>query len=208
MFSRYNESESKPWWFPRHPGVAALDIIGIVTSIWWLTQSNHWTTDVYFLTLIALYGVSCLYHFVWYRDWLAKLDHIMIFYIIAITALPYWGHILPWDWYPGGLLVIGIVCVLGTVVKLVSFLPRYVSAIAYLGAAAPMVIYFILSYEEIPTEQYTQWLIGIVLYGTQLGVYTAKWPDPYTEQFGYREIQHIILLCATNLHSFVVISLA
>ncbi|MCU0678394.1 MAG: hemolysin III family protein [Candidatus Pacebacteria bacterium] len=205
---RYDESSTKPWWYPRHPGVVVLDVLGVAMSTWWLSQSSHWTTDVYLVTFVLLYGVSGLYHHYYDRSWLAKLDHIMIFYIIAITALPYWGHIIPWDWYPGGLLLIVIICLLGTVVKLVSFLPRVVSALAYLAAAAPMVLYFIFSYNEIPTLQYWLWLVGIALYSLQLAVYTRMRPDPYPGQCGYREIQHIVLLAATNLHSSIALSLA
>lgn len=204
---RYNEDPTKPWWYPRHPGVVILDIFGVLTSLWWLAQSQHWTTDIYLVTFVLLYGVSALYHHYYDRSWLAKLDHIMIFYIIAITALPYWGHIIPWNWYPGGPLLIMFVCLLGTMVKLVSFLPRVVSAIAYLAAAAPMVLYFIASFDEIPALQYWLWLFGLVLYATQLAVYTLMRPDPYPGQFGFREIQHIFLLCATNLHSWIVLSL-
>lgn len=207
MFGRYDESSTKPWWYPRHPGVVILDVIGVLTSLWWLVQSQHWTTDVYYFTLVALYTVSGLYHHLVDQSWLCKLDHVMIFYIIAITGLPYWGHIMPWDWYPGGLLLIFIVCLLGTAVKLVNVLHRVVSAIAYLAAAAPMVIDFIVSYDEIPALQYWLWLFGIVLYAIQLAVYTRMRPDPYPSQFGYREIQHIVLLAATNLHSFVALSL-
>jgi hemolysin III len=204
---KHDESDSKRRLYPRHPGVVILDVIGVVTSLWWLTQSQHWTTDVYLATFVLLYGVSGLYHHYYDRSWLAKLDHIMIFWIVAITALPYWDHIIPWDWYPGGLLLIFIICILGTVVKLVSFLPRVVSAIAYLAAAAPMVIDFIVSYDEIPALQYWLWLFGIVLYTIQLAVYTRMRPDPYPSQFGYREIQHIVLLAATNLHSWIALSL-
>lgn len=205
---RYDESATKRWWQPRHFGVVAVDSIGVLTSLWWLLYSPHWTTDVYLFTLVALYAVSGAYHHVRYRDWLGRLDHMMIFYIIAITALPYWGHILPWDRYWGGPLLILFICIVGTVIKLVSFLPRFLSAGAYLAAAVPMVSYFILSYDLIPAAQYTWWLVGIALYALQLGVYTLQQPDPYTELFGYREIQHLVLLCATNIHCYVAISLA
>ncbi len=203
----YNESLTKSWWYPRHPGVVILDIIGALSAIYWLTESQHWTTDVYLMTLLLLYGVSGLYHHLVDRFWLRKLDHVMIFYIIAITGLPYWGHIIPWNWYPGGLLLIFIVSLLGTAVKMVSVLPRVVSAAAYLMAAAPMVIDFIVSYQQIPGLQYWTWLFGIVLYALQLMVYTRMQPDPYPAQFGYREIQHVVLLLATNLHCWVAISL-
>jgi channel protein (hemolysin III family) len=204
----YNESPTKPWWYPRHPGVTILDSIGCLTTIYWLHKSNHWTTDGYLLTLLALYIVSGLYHHVIDRVWLRKLDHAMIFYIIAITALPYWGHILPFTWYDGGPLLIIVICVLGSIIKLLSFLPRHISGLAYILAAAPMVSYFIVYRDYIPQPQQSMWLFGIVLYALQLSAYTFGKPDLYPEKFGYREVQHIVLLCATNLHSWIAISLA
>ncbi len=203
----YNESAGKPWWQPRHPGVVILDTIGVLTSLWWLVASHHWTTDIYLTTIIMLYGVSALYHHAQYSDSLAKLDHIMIFYVIAITALPYWGHITPFDQYWIGPSIVGAICVIGTIVKIVSFLPRFVSAAAYILAAVPMVSYFIFNFEEIPSPFGLLWLGGVCLYGAQLAVYTLKKPDPFSDQFGYREIQHVVLLSATNLHSFIVVSL-
>ncbi len=204
---RHNETKTKPWWYPRHPGVTLLDCAGIVTTFFWLTQSQHWTTDVYLLTLVALYSVSGIYHHVQYRAWLGKLDHIMIFYVIAITALPYWGHIMPWKWYEGGLGLIVCICLLGTIVKTVSFLPRFVSGATYLLASAPMVSYFVIYFGQIGTPYGWWWMIGLLFYGAQLIVYTVTEPNPYPKQFGFREIQHTLLLCATNIHCWVAISL-
>lgn len=207
LFAPYDESITKAWWYPRHPGVTWLDFVGIWSSFTWLIASPHWTISIYSCVLITLYSVSALYHHVQYREWLGKLDHIMIFYVIAITALPYWGMILPFSWYTGGPLIIVAICLIGTIVKIVSFLPRFVSGLAYIAASVPMVSYFIIYQDLIPNPQRILWLMGIILYGLQLGVYTLQRPDPYTERFGYREIQHLILLCATNLHSWVATSL-
>jgi hemolysin III len=160
------------------------------------------------MTVVALYSVSALYHHTVYRDWLGKLDHIMIFYVISITALPYWGYIIPFPWYPGGLLAIIVICVVGTVVKTVSFLPRFVSGAAYLAAAVPMVSYFIVHYSHIPTPYGALWMIGLFFHGGLLVVYTLKTPDPFPALFGFREVQHVLLVCATNLHSYVAITVA
>jgi hemolysin III len=203
----YDESSTKPRWYPRHPGVVILDTIGVIMSVYWLTVSVHWTTDIYIFTLAMLYIVSGLYHYVQDRTWLGKLDHIMIFYVIAVTALPYWGHIIPLAWYPGGPLVIIMVCIMGTVVKTLKDLPRFISGFVYVLASLPMVIYFIINFEHITPPYGSLWMIGIVLYSIQLGVYTLKKPNPFNELFGYREIQHIVLLMATNLHTIIAINL-
>lgn len=205
----YDESADKAWWYPRHPGVVICDILGLLTSLYWLIESAHWTTDIYLMTLVILYLVSGLcHHMRAHHTWLRRLDHVMIFYIIAITALPYWGHILPFSWYAGGPLLIVTICLIGTIVKTNSFLPRYISGALYVVASVPMVGYFIINYELIEAPFGALWLIGIVLYALQLGVYTFKKPNPFNEYFGYREIQHMILLVATNLHAMIAVTLA
>lgn len=202
---KYNETSNKVWWYSRHPGVVICDIIGVLTSLSWLVLSTHWTTDVYLATLVMLYTVSGLYHRTQDREWLGKLDHIMIFHVVAITALPYWGYVIPMSWYPGGILLIVTVCILGTVVKTVKVLPRFISGLLYILASLPMVIYFIVYFEYIQAPFGTLWLVGILLYTVQLGVYTLKRPDPLHEILGYREIQHVILLMATNVHALVAV---
>ena len=206
MFT-HNESTTKSWLISRHPGVVLLDSVGILSSVYWLMQSRHWTTDIYLLTVLLLYGVSALYHHAVYRTWLGKLDHTMIFYVIAITALPYWGYYMPWDWYWGGIITIIAICLVGTVVKTVSFLPRVVSGVTYLAAAVPMMTYFMLNIELVPFPYGAIWIFGLVMYASMLLVYTKQTPDPLPAYWGFREVQHTKLLIATNLHSFVAVSL-
>ncbi len=207
VFLRYDESSTKPWWYPRHSGVVVLDTVSVTSALWWLGTSTHWTTTIYTITILLLYGVSLVYHFVSYRDWLGKLDHIMIFYVIAITGLPYWGHIMPTTPFWHGIAFVVGICVAGTITKTLHFLPRYLSAVVYLLAAVPMVSYLLINFDRLPTITATLWLVGVGIYGIQLAVYTLKWPDPRPNQFGFRELQHLLLLGATNLHSYIAHSL-
>src|SRR4029450_2015692 len=58
-----------------------------------------WATlavGIYAISLSALFGVSALYHRVnWVRPpvrrWMRRLDHSMIFLLIAGTTTPFWG---------------------------------------------------------------------------------------------------------------------
>jgi channel protein (hemolysin III family) len=204
---KHNESPAKPWWYPRHPGVVALDITGVMSTLYWIMQSQHSTSTVYLVIVGLLYTVSAIYHHARERIWLGKLDHIMIFYVIAFTALPYWGYVMPFSWHPLGLILILGICVVGTIIKLLSFLPRWVSGLVYIGASTPMVTYFVWFIDSVPSPYQMLWLSGVLLYGLQLIIYTGQYCDWRPAQWGYREQQHVVLLSATNLHSFIAVNI-
>ncbi len=203
----YDESDAKATLRPRHPIVCFLDIIGIVVALFFLSQSTHIAVQSYLLSIVLLYFFSTLHHWTLYNDWSRRLDHIMIFVVIAMTAMPYWGGFPALKWTPAGPILIAVIIIFGVIAKLISYFPKVFSAVLYTAASLPMVSYFIWNWSNVPEPFNILWICGIGLYFFQMLIYTFSWFDFKKELFGFREVQHIILLVATTLHSSVALKL-
>lgn len=207
MSLHYDESSLKPAFRPRHPTVCFLDITGIVVTLFFLSQSSHTAVQSYLLSIVLLYVFSALHHWLSYNDWSRRLDHMMIFVAIAMTAMPYWGAYPPLRWSPAGPMLIAFIIALGVAAKLVSYFPKVLSATLYTAAGLPMVSYFIWNWSNVPEPFNVLWILGVGLYAFQMLIYTFHWFDFKTELFGFREVQHIFLLAATTLHSIIAVQL-
>ena len=154
-----------------------------------------------------MYFFSSLFHWLPDIDWRGKVDHMMIFVLIAMTAMPYWGSFIPFAWAPLGPVIIIITILIGIGVKLCSFLPRKLSGLLYICAGLPVTFDIALSWEKISSPWNVLWMVGIGFYTAQLIIYTYRLCDFKQDLFGHREMQHIFLLVATTLHSVIAIAL-
>src|SRR5712692_7402858 len=78
---------------------------------------------VFALSLIALYGTSAAYHRLpWNpraKRWMKRLDHSMIFMLIAGTYTPFALLVLPWPWSVVILSVAWAGAAVGVVLKMI-----------------------------------------------------------------------------------------
>jgi hemolysin III len=168
--------------------------------------------SVYALSLVALFGISALYHRVNWRSlgaqrWMRRLDHSMIFVMIAGSYTPFALLTLH-----GPLAVAILVAVwagaLGGVVLTVacSSAPKWLHAMLYvtLGWVAVAVLPQLAS--ALGTDGLALVTLGGALYTLGAVVYSAKRPDPAPSVFGYHEIFHALVIIAAALQ-FAVIAL-
>ena len=164
---------------------------------------------IYGLSLVALFGVSALFHRVTWshraRRWMGRLDHAMINVLIAGTFMPF------------GLLVLSptLATVLLAVVwggALAALLlhvlwidaPKWLSALVYLVlgwsgiAALPELVAYV---GWGPTALLA---LGGALYSAGATVYTLRRPDPVPAVFGYHEVFHALVIAAALSHYAVV----
>jgi hemolysin III len=163
-------------------------------------------TAIYAVSLSALFGVSALYHRIdWKRPearrWMRRLDHTMIFFLIAGTVTPFAALVLEPPLATALLIAVWAGAAAGTIVELVwTDSPKWVSAIVYvavglIGAAGfPAII--------IESGLMAGVLIagGGALYATGAIVYAAQRPDPSPSVFGYHEIFHVLVIAAAAAH--------
>jgi len=198
--------EVKPTWRGWiHAGVFPISIAaGIVLLALAQGAPAKWSSAVFVLTSMLLFGNSALYHrFSWrpkVRLLLKRIDHANIFLLIAGTYTPLAVLALPpakgtlllvlvWG---GALLGIGFrVFWIGAPRWL--YVPLYLAlgwgAVAYLGdiAAANLATMVLVA-------------VGGLLYTVGAIMYALKRPNPWPGRFGFHELFHVCTVLAFLCH--------
>jgi hemolysin III len=184
--------------------------LGVVLLIVAGTTRARIAFTVYSVSLVALFGVSALYHRVSWRsltgrDWMRRLDHSMIFVLIAGTYTPVALLALKGSLATAILVGVWAGAVGGVVFKLVWLdAPKWLFALVYvaLGSVSLAVI------GELPAA--IGWLgvaglaAGGLLYTAGAVVYASGRPDPAPRVFGYHEVFHALVLAAAGLQYAVI----
>jgi hemolysin III len=159
---------------------------------------------VYALGLAGLLGTSALYHRIEWRPrtrmWMRRLDHSMIFVLIAATVTPIALLALEQPLRAVLLAVVWGGAVAGVLLSLLwPRSPKWVSAAAYLAVGWSG----ILALPELASYAWTALALiaaGGVLYTVGAVVYALGRPDPVPRVFGYHEVFHALVLAAAALH--------
>jgi hemolysin III len=160
---------------------------------------------VYALTLAGLFGASALYHRVTWapgvRGWLRRVDHAMIFLLIAGTYTPFAVLVLAGPLAAAVLAAVWAGAVLGVLLNLAWVdAPKWATAAACaaLGwasvAAAPAVV------GAAGPGPLVLLGAGGVLYTAGALVYVLRRPDPAPAVFGYHEVFHALVVAAASAH--------
>jgi hemolysin III len=165
--------------------------------------------SIYAVAVSALLGTSALYHRVTWRPrarrWMRRLDHSMIFVLIAGTYTPVALLALKGSLATTILIVLWAGALGGVVFKLVWIdAPKWLPALIYvlLGLVTAAV------FGELPAA--IGWLgvaglmTGGLLYLIGAVVYASGRPNPWPRVFGYHEIFHALVIAAAGLHYAVI----
>lgn len=165
---------------------------------------------VYAASLSALLGTSAVYHRVnWKRStarmWMRRLDHSMIFFLIAGTYTPFALLVLDGPLADAILAVVWIGAIAGAIVEMIWVnRPKWVGALIYLSlgwvaiAAAPGL------WSGLGATGTLLISAGGALYTIGAIVYATQRPDPAPAVFGYHEIFHALVIAAAALHFAVI----
>jgi hemolysin III len=166
--------------------------------------------SVYAISLVALFGVSALYHRINWRsvtgrDWMRRLDHSMIFVLIAGSYTPFAVLVLHGSLGLTILVAAWAGALLGVAFNLVwRNAPTWLRAALYVGlgwiavAAAPQLG------ARIGLVGVTLVALGGVLYTMGAVVYARKRPDPAPTVFGYHEVFHLLVIAAAAVQYAVI----
>jgi hemolysin III len=161
---------------------------------------------IYATSLSALLGVSALYHRVEWRRaeirrWMRRLDHSMIFLLIAGTATPFAVLVLEGPWAEALLIAVWAGAAAGIVVELIWVdAPKWVTAIVYLAVGWIGALGFPAIVVEAGLGAGALIAGGGVLYTAGAVIYARQRPDPNPAVFGYHEIFHVLVLAAAAAH--------
>ncbi|HTU79652.1 MAG TPA: hemolysin III family protein [Solirubrobacteraceae bacterium] len=164
---------------------------------------------IYAGAVSALLGTSALYHRVTWRPaarrWMRRLDHSMIFVLIAGTYTPVALLALKGPLASTILIVLWLGALGGMVFKLLWIdAPKWLFAAVYvaLGLVTAAVV------GELPAA--IGWLGaaglagGGLLYAIGAVVYASGRPNPWPKVFGYHEVFHTLVLAAAAMHYAVI----
>jgi len=186
-----------------------LAVIGLVFLIW---GSTHPVRPVHIVAfsifgagMILLYTASTLYHWLPVSEKIAqclrKIDHMMIFILIAATYTPVcliplrgaWG----WSLFGSiwGLTASGIV-----MTAFWTRAPRWIYTIIYVatGWLALVAIWPLIQTLHLGGMMWL--LIGGLFYTAGAVIYAIKKPDPWPRIVGFHEIFHLFVMMGTFSH--------
>jgi hemolysin III len=166
---------------------------------------------IYAASVSALFGISALYHRGnWTDTWrrrLQRLDHAMIFFLIAGTATPAFLLAMPGGFGLACLIAIWVLTLTATGIRMRWMIgpERLVGAtflaLGWLGALALPAVWI-----HAGVAPGALMLAGGLLYTAGAISYHRRWLDRYPSIFGYHEVFHAFV-CAGATCQFVAIAL-
>jgi hemolysin III len=164
---------------------------------------------IYAVAVSGLLGTSALYHRLNWRPaarrWMRRLDHTMIFVLIAGTYTPVALLALRGSLASAILIAVWAGALAGVVFKLVWIdAPKWLLAAVYvvLGLVSGAIV------GELPAA--IGWLgaaglaLGGLLYIVGAVIYASGRPNPWPRIFGYHEVFHALVIAAAALHYAVI----
>lgn len=165
---------------------------------------------VYAASLWGLFGASALYHRLAWRPrprlWMRRLDHSMIFVLIAGTYTPIAllmltgtiGVVVPIVVWAGALA--------GVLVTVAwPHAPPWLSSLIYVALGWAGLASFPQILDHDGAVALALIVGGGVLYTLGAIVYARKRPDPWPAVFGYHEIFHVFVIAAAVTHYVAIV---
>jgi hemolysin III len=160
---------------------------------------------IYAVSLAAVFGASAAYHRgAWSersRRWMKRLDHSLIFVLIAGSYTPITVLVLQGPWEVVLLSVVWVAAAVGITLKMAR--PDGLSvltAILYMamGWLALVALPQLVGGMSLP--ELILMVSGGLLYTAGAIVFASRRPDPSPEVFGYHEVWHSFMVAAAGCH--------
>lgn len=165
---------------------------------------------VYAFSLAALFGTSATYHRITWspraRAVMRRLDHSMIFVLIAGTYTPFCLLVLHGVWAYAVLATVWIGAITGILLKTLAWeRTQKIGAALYIVLGWVVIVALPQILGGMSTTGVTLLVIGGVLYTAGAVVLFRRYPDPAPRVFGYHEIFHSMVLGAGLCHYMAVL---
>ena len=188
-------------------------LAGSVLVVWAPAGRATAATAVYAAALAGLLGTSALYHRVTWRPavraWMRRIDHAMIFVLIAGTYTPFAVLVLD---EPLNVVVLAGVWA-GAVAGIVFTLlwvdaPKWLTAAAYVALGWFSIVAMPQITERAGAGALALLAVGGLAYTVGAVVYARRRPDPRPATFGYHEIFPVLVVVAAATHFAAVAAFA
>ncbi|MFZ5354902.1 MAG: PAQR family membrane homeostasis protein TrhA [Bacillota bacterium] len=186
-----------------------LSILGLVLLVRYaINVGTVWHIigfSIFGASLILLYSASSIYHLVIASEKstrvLRKIDHIMIYVLIAGTYTPICLVPLRGGWGWSLLCSIWGIAMAGIILKLFWFnAPRWLYTLFYVIMGWLVIIAFMPLIKSVPFNGILWMIAGGIMYTTGALIYGTKWPRIKSKAFGFHEIFHIFVLYGSICH--------
>jgi hemolysin III len=190
---RHREKPLLRGWLHTGAFVAAIPA-GLVLVVVSPTGWPRAAAVVYWVTLMAQFGVSALYHRGdWGDVWHARmrlLDHSTIFLLIAGTYTPFCAVALHGTTGIVVLVVVWTGAAVGIGTKFYRLDLHVLSGILYIGLGWTAVVVLPAMTRSMSTTGFALVVAGGVVYTLGAIVLATHKPDPWPRTFGYHEVWH------------------
>jgi hemolysin III len=164
---------------------------------------------IYAFSVSGLLGTSALYHRRTWRPraraWMRRLDHSMIFVLIAGTYTPFALLVLTGGLARTILVVVWAGAFAGIVLNLVWIdAPKWLTAGVYIALGWVVVAAMPTLTDRLGVVAVALLLGGGLLYTAGAVIYALRRPNPVPGVFGYHEIFHALVIVAAAAHFAVV----
>ncbi len=193
---------------------AGLSLIGTIFLLFLAQNSSAVTTTaiisvcIFGISLVLLYTASGIYHFVQTTDdillRLKKLDHSMIFILIAGSYTPFAMLSLtgPWKW--GIIISVWSLALIGITLKMLWIdMPRWLSTLFYIGMGWIALFALKPLYASLSLGGFLFLVGGGVMYTIGGVIYAIKKPN-LSMNFGFHELFHIFVMLGSACHYWAV----
>jgi hemolysin III len=164
---------------------------------------------IYAFAVSGLLGTSALYHRVTWqpraRAWMRRLDHSMIFVLIAGTYTPFSLLVLDGTLANAILIVVWAGALGGIVLNLLwTSAPKWLTATVYIALGWVAVAAMPALARELGAVGVGLVMLGGLMYTAGAVIYAMGRPNPAPATFGYHEIFHALVVAAAAAHFAVV----
>ena len=165
---------------------------------------------IFGFSLIALYTASTLYHLLPLSPLgiarLRRVDHMMIFVLIAGTYTPVCLLALEGGWRVGVLGLVWGLAFCGLLLKLLWMdAPRWLSVMLYLGMGWVAVGAASAIFQAVPPKGIAWILAGGLVYSMGALIYGLKRPNLIPGVFGFHELWHLFVIAGSACHFWVML---
>ncbi|WP_410495244.1 hemolysin III family protein [Cellulosilyticum sp. ST5] len=192
---------------------AVLSLIGTIFLLN-LTDISLSTTAIvsiiiFGISLVALYTTSGIYHLVHTTDAillkLKKLDHSMIFVLIAGSYTPFCMLSLTGAWKWSIIITVWSLAIIGIILKVCWInMPRWLSTGFYIGMGWIALFALKPLYASLSLGGFIYLLLGGLMYTIGGIIYGCKKPN-ISPNFGFHEIFHIFVMLGSACHYWAIL---
>lgn len=191
-----------------------LSVIGTIFLFFHIFRSNYVNTLTVISVLAFGFGLICLYfasttYHAYQGDEatlkrLKKLDHAMIFFLIAGSYTPFCLLSLSGTLRIIILTVIWVIAILGVLMMIFWIdMPRWLNLVLYIGMGWVAVFALKPLYESLSLPGFLLLLIGGIMYTVGGIIYGLKKPN-FSKEFGFHEIFHVFVMLGSLCHYLVI----